>query len=139
MVNPDALCDELLAIRNELEPFKDVAHRFAKGWLGEEEACEQLVSLLKSSPGPYAVEIARLQDVVLALHAERHEYVVKLDAAREAECTPAERAVLDAMWAIPDGTLSLSIRPVSAENWVSLPDSIRTALSAELERRQTKS
>jgi hypothetical protein len=94
---------ELAETRAKLEPFKDVAHRFSRGWLGEEQACEQLVALLKQDPSPYALEIARLQDVVLSLHAERAECVVKLDALREevdqlriTACTPAERAVLDA-------------------------------------------
>ena len=49
--------------------------------------------------------------------------------------TAEERATLDAFWAIPDGTLRLALRAVGADNWVSLPESIRLALRAEQARR----
>lgn len=47
----------------------------------------------------------------------------------------ADKRVLDAAWAIPDGTLALALRGPNADNWVSLPDSIRNALLAEKLRR----
>jgi len=49
--------------------------------------------------------------------------------------TEAEKRVLDASWAIPDGTLSLALREVGADNWVSLPGSIVAHLQAEKSRR----
>jgi hypothetical protein len=49
--------------------------------------------------------------------------------------TEAEKRVLDASWAIPDGTLDLALREVGADNWVSLPSSILDHLQAEKSRR----
>ncbi len=49
-----------------------------------------------------------------------------------------EAAVLDASWAIPDGTLAIALRAPNADNWVSLPGSIVEHLKAELSRRGAK-
>ena len=51
-------------------------------------------------------------------------------------CTEADRKVLDASWAIPDGTLAIALRAPNADNWVSLPGSIVEHLKAELSRRE---
>lgn len=45
----------------------------------------------------------------------------------------ADKRVLEAMWAIPDGTLR---RALEEDTWVNLPESIMLGLAAEKDRRK---